>query len=68
MCKTCNICQKEAFPFSIISDSELIETLLNFSEDLEELYNYSIDLNHDLLTGYDKVMEDVDPYTNIPNI
>ena len=53
--------KKRAFPFSTISDSELIETIRNFSEDLEELYNYCINSNHDLLTDYDKFMDDVNP-------
>ena len=62
------ICQRENFPFSSVSDSELIETIHKFNEHLEELYNYCIKLNHNLRSDYDKSIDDVDPDTNVLNI
>ena len=59
---------KETFPFSSVSDSELLETIHNFNEDLEELYNYCINLNHNLRSDYDQFTDDVDPDTNVLNI
>ena len=64
----CYTCKKEIFPFSNITDEELVETITNNSKELEDLYNYCINLNTDLINEYDEFNDSIDPDTNMFDI